>query len=274
MDCSLADSLPKPKTVSVNGTVIQREVIAREVQNHPAEKPILAWQAAARALVVRELLLQEARRLAIAAEPLRDTEGRSETPEEAATRALIEREVVTPVPDESACRRFYEQNRWRFRSGDLHEAAHILIAAPRDNVAARSAARATADAILSSVRANPALFDELARNRSDCRTSAENGGHLGQVTRGQTVAEFEVALARMREGDLAVVETRYGFHVVRLDRRAPGQALPFELARDRIADYLAVRVQRHALAQYVAVLAGRAEITGITLAAADSPLVQ
>ena len=53
------NALPKPKTIRVNGAVIAREVIAREVQNHPAEKPILAWQAAARALVVRELLLQE-----------------------------------------------------------------------------------------------------------------------------------------------------------------------------------------------------------------------
>jgi peptidyl-prolyl cis-trans isomerase C len=72
MDCSLTATLPKPKTVSVNGTVIPREVIAQEVQNHPAEKPLLAWQAAARALVVRELLLQESARLGIDAAPLRD----------------------------------------------------------------------------------------------------------------------------------------------------------------------------------------------------------
>ena len=108
------------------------------MQNHPAEKPILAWQAAARALVVRELLLQESARLGIEAEPLRDAEGRSETDEEAAMRALIEREVVTPEPDEAACLRFYEQNRQRFRSGDLYEAAHILIASRPDDVAART----------------------------------------------------------------------------------------------------------------------------------------
>jgi peptidyl-prolyl cis-trans isomerase C len=270
MDCSVTNTLPKPKTISVNGAVIAREVIAREVQNHPAEKPVLAWQAAARALVVRELLLQESKRLGIEAEPLRDPEGRFETPEEAAMRALIEREVVTPEPDEAACRRFYEQNRTRFRSGDLHEAAHILIAAPHGD----TAARATADTILAAVRADPALFAEFARSHSDCKTSAENGGSLGQLTRGQTVAEFETALERMRPGEFAIAETRYGFHVVRLDRHAPGQMLPFELARDRIADYLATSVQHRALAQYVSVLAGRAEITGIALAASASPLVQ
>ncbi|MFB9261928.1 peptidylprolyl isomerase [Bradyrhizobium erythrophlei] len=274
MDCSLADALPKPKTVSVNGAVIPREAIAREVQSHPAEKPILAWQAAARALVVRELLLQESSRLGITAEPLRDEKGRSETPEEAAMRALIEREVVTPEPDEVACLRFYEQNRQRFRTADLYEVAHILIATPRDDTAARCAARAAAETVLSAVRADPALFEELARGRSDCRTSAENGGRLGQIARGQTVEEFEAALARMREGEVSIAETRFGFHIVRLDRLAVGQAMPFELVRDRIADYLAASVQRRALAQYVSLLAGRAEITGIAFAPSTSPLVQ
>ena len=141
MDCSVANTLPKPKAISVNGTLIPREVIAREVQNHPAEKPILAWQAAARALVVRELLLQESARLGIRSRAAARSRGRSETPEEAAMRALIEREVVTPDPDEAACLRFYEQNRQRFRSGDLYEAAHILIAAPSNDPTKRIAAR-------------------------------------------------------------------------------------------------------------------------------------
>lgn len=274
MDCSLADTLPKPKTVSVNGTIIPREAIAREVQNHPAEKPIQAWQAAAQALVVRELLLQESARLGIVAEPLRDPEGRYETAEEAAMRALIEREVVTPEPDEASCLRYYQRNQQRFRANDLFEAAHILIAASRQDRKARAAARATAESILSVLRSDPTKFEELARDRSDCRTSAENGGQLGQITRGQTVEEFESALARMGEGELSLVETRFGFHVVRLDRRAEGQAIPFELARDRIADYLAASVQRRALAQYVSLLAGRAEISGVALASSDSPLVQ
>lgn len=274
MNCSVSNVLPKPKTISVNGVVISREAIAREVQNHPAEKPILAWQAAARALVVRELLLQETARLGIEAVPLSDPDGRTETADEAAMRTLVEREVITPEPDEAACRRFYEQNRQRFRSGDLYEAAHILFAAPRGDVAARSAARASADTILAAVKSDRAAFADLAANHSDCTTSASDGGYLGQITRGQTVPEFETALERMHPGEVAVVETRYGFHVVRLDRRAEGQMLPFEIARDRIADYLVSSVEHRALAQYISILAGRAEITGISLGAANTPPVQ
>lgn len=274
MDCSVSNALPKPKTISVNGVVIPREVIAREVQNHPAAKPILAWQAAARALVVRELLLQESARLGIEASPLSDPDGRTETAEEAAMRMLVEREVATPEPDEAACLRFYEQNRKRFRSGDLYEAAHILVAAPRGDVAARSAARASADKILAAVKSDPTAFADLAANHSDCETSAPDGGYLGQITRGQTVPEFEAALERMQPRECAIVETRYGFHVVRLDRHTEGQILPFEIARERIADYLVSSVEHRALAQYISILAGRAEIVGISLAAADTPLVQ
>jgi len=274
MDCSIKDALPKPKTLSVNGVIIAHEDIAREVQNHPADKPIVAWQAAARALIVRELLRQESVRLGIAAEPESDDEGRSETPEEAAMRALIAREIATPEPDAHNCRRFYDQNLNRFRTGDLFEASHILIAAPRDDLAARDAARAKADDILTAVSAEPESFAAFAREQSDCEMSAREGGSLGQLTSGQTVAEFEAGLARMKIGEIAVIETRYGFHVVRLDHFAAGQLLPFELVRERIADYLSERVRRRALAQYVSVLAGRAEISGASFAATGSPLLQ
>jgi peptidyl-prolyl cis-trans isomerase C len=274
MDCSIKDVLPKPKTLSVNGVIIPREDVAREVQNHPADKPILAWQAAARALIVRELLRQESVRLGVTAKPDSDDEGRTETAEEAAMRALIAREVATPEPDEESCHRFYDQNLSRFRTSDLYEAAHILIAAPRDDLSAREAARAKADDILAAITAVPDSFAAHAGEQSDCETSAREGGSLGQLTSGQTVAEFEAGLARMKLGEIALIETRYGFHVVRLDNYAPGQLLPFELVRERIADYLSERVRRRALAQYVSVLAGRAEISGASFAATASPLVQ
>lgn len=106
----------KPVEVSVNGVVIPRDMIAREVQHHPASKPIEAWLSAARALVVRELLLQEARRIGLAGTPLSDEHGRRETEEDALIRGLIEREIVTPEPDEETCRRYYEQRRRLFRS--------------------------------------------------------------------------------------------------------------------------------------------------------------
>ena len=73
--------------VTVNGVAIPRKAIAAEVQNFPARNPGEGWRAATRALVIRELLLQEARRLEIPVEQKTDADGRRETEEDAVLRA-------------------------------------------------------------------------------------------------------------------------------------------------------------------------------------------
>lgn len=265
----------KQKAVSVNRVVISRAAIARETQNHPAGKPIEAWLAAARALVVRELLLQEARRIGIAPEPIGDAEGRRETDDEALIRALVAREVVTPQADKAACQRYFNQNRARFRTPDLYEARHILLAAAPGDREARKAARQRAEVMIAALLQKPAAFADMALAESAC-PSGKAGGNLGQIGPGQTVPEFEQALASLPVGEIAPVpvESRYGFHIIAVDRRIAGRELPFEMVQARIAGWLDEKVRRVAIRQYIAILAGRAEITGIALDASASPLVQ
>lgn len=255
--------LPLPAEVRVNGTLISRATIARETQNHPAADPAAAWNGAARALVIRELLLQEARRLGIAAEPETDADGRRETGEEASLRELIEREVEWSEPDDAACRRDYEQDPQRYRSPALYAVRHILVTAPPDDAAARAAARDKCLAIRSAVAADPVAFPRIAAEHSAC-PSRSNGGHLGQISRGQTVPELEAALDGLHDLGLAPepIETRYGFHVVVLDARLEGRPLPFELVRERIARRLAEQARRTAIRSYIAALAERADISG------------
>ena len=273
MSCAVhqPSALPKPSVVSVNGVVVARAAIAREAQNHPAPKPILAWQAAARALVLRELLLQEARRLAVVAEPATDAQGRRETDDEALIRTLAEREVTVPEADEDTCRRYYEQNRRRFRSADIYEASHILFAAPANDRKAFGEVQRDATAVLAELKDHPERFAELARAHSACPSGAQ-GGNLGQITAGQTTPEFEQALRALAPGALTEVPvaTRYGVHIIRLDRKIEGRPLPFEWVRERIAAYLGERTRRTATAQYIARLVSRAEITGIELAGAEA----
>jgi peptidyl-prolyl cis-trans isomerase C len=265
----------RPVPISVNGVAIPSADIARETQHHRSSDPDEAWTMAARALAIRELLTQEADRLGIDADPIEDEEGRRETPQEARYRVLLEREVVVPRADEVACRRYYEQNRRRFRSPDLFEPAHILLPAATGDIVARDAARRTAERLIGALRKHPETFATLSKEHSAC-PSAEQGGNLGQIGPGQTVAEFEAALRVMEPGAVhrEPVETRYGFHVVRLDRRIDGCELPFEAVHERIADYLDTAVHCRALQQYVSVLAGRAVVTGVDLAGAAGPLVQ
>jgi peptidyl-prolyl cis-trans isomerase C len=70
------------------------------------------------------------------------------------------------------------------------------------------------------------------------------------------------------------VESRYGVHIVRVDRKIEGRQLPFEIARPLIEGYLTEHVQRTAQRQYVSQLAGRATIEGVTLESSSSPLIQ
>ena len=252
--------------VMVDGVRIAHDAISREVQNHPAPTPVAAWTAAARALAVRELLLQEARRLGLQPNPIIDAEGRRETLEEAVVRALIDREIAMPVPSDEDCRRYYDNNRLRFRSADIHEASHILVAARRSDPATFAAARARAQVLLERLRVEEHSFADLAQAHSDCPSAAAKG-NLGQLTKGATTVPFEQALLRLEPGEISgePVETDYGFHIIRLDRRIGGALLPFEIVRGRIANYLMARARRTAIAQYVARLAARAEITGVEM---------
>lgn len=265
----------KPKSVTVNGVEIPRAAISRETQHHPARKPTEAWLSAARALAIRELLLQEARALSMQPAPLTDDEGRRETDDEALVRTVIEREVVTPEPDEATCRRYYTQNIRRFRSADLCEVSHILNAADPRDTPARETAQRRARALIESLAKAPEQFGRLARDQSDC-PSREVDGNLGQIGPGQTVPEFEQALSAIPAGTVhgEPIASRYGYHVVRVNHRVEGRQLPFELVRDKISAYLAEHVRRTAVRQYISVLAGRAVITGIDLAGSNTPLVQ
>jgi hypothetical protein len=119
-----------PRIVAVNHSIIANADIAREVQNHQGASPIIAWEAATRALVVRELLSQRAQALDLVAEP-RSENGLRETDEEALIRMLLEAEVKTPSAEDADCRRYYQSNLARFRSPDLYEPLHILFKATR-----------------------------------------------------------------------------------------------------------------------------------------------
>jgi peptidyl-prolyl cis-trans isomerase C len=222
-------------------------------------------------LVIRELLMQRARHLGVAPEPITDEAGRRETDEEAMMRGVVDREVTVPEPDDETCRRFYDRNGARFGSPDIYEAAHILFAAPPADAQAYARAREEAAAVLAQLQTRLELFAELATLHSRC-PSAARGGNLGQITAGQTTPEFEQALMALTPGELCAepVATRYGFHIIRLDHKHEGRTLPYEVVAGRIADYLRESVRRRADAQYVARLVSAAKIEGIDLAGADA----
>lgn len=252
--------------ITVNGTTISPERIAAEAQNHPApkDKPGLAWKAAARALAIRELMLQEARTRGLAPAPEEVAPGQLETDDEALIRQVLEQSVQPEPGDEAALRKLYHEQPDRFRAPTLYEAAHILFARGDD----MAALRARAQAVLGDLRAAPQRFAELARSHSAC-SSKDAGGFLGQLGPGDTVPEFEAALDALQEGQISEpVETRFGLHLIRLDARARGAVLPFEVVLPRLREAHARAAWMRAARRFTAELVAKAEIEGVTIQAA------
>jgi peptidyl-prolyl cis-trans isomerase C len=261
--------IPPPPSfgeVRVNGVEIEPEAIAQEIQHHPAPDAETAWIEAARALAVRELLLQEARRLGIEAEPESDEAGRIEAEEDALVRALIEQEVVPEIAGDSECRRYYDANSARFRTPDLFEAAHILIEPEGEEEAAWAAAAERARMIAAQVGDDAKAFAEAARSFSQCPSSQQDGS-LGQIRRGELAAPVQAGIEALEEGRMGPepVRSRFGWHLLRLHRRIEGRSLPFEMVRDKIADMLEARSWSLAAARYVAALAARAQVEGVRI---------
>lgn len=273
----IAPPMPPPPSfgeVRVNGVEIDPDAIAREIQHHPAPDAETAWREAARALAIRELLLQEARSRGTEAEPETDEAGRLEAEDDALIRELLDEAVRPEIPGEDECRRYYETQRHRFRTPDLFEAAHVLIEPETDDDEGWANAEAQARAIIAEVGDDATAFAEVAREMSAC-PSAQQDGSLGQVRRGELLPAVQYALEAIPEGTVRrePVRSTYGWHVIRLHRRIEGNVLPFEAVQPKIADMFAARGWSIAATRYVAALAAAAEIEGITVEPAADPAV-
>lgn len=265
--------IPPPPSfgeVRVNGIEITPEAIAQEIQHHPAPDAETAWIEAARALAVRELLLQEARRLGLDPEPESDDAGRAEADDDALVRALLEEEVQPARAGEAECRRYFDANQDRFRTPDLFEAAHILIEPEEDSAPGWNAAEARARTIIAEIGDDPAAFAAAARAFSGC-ASAQQDGSLGQIRRGELVPSVQAGLETLADGSTGrePVKSRFGWHVLRLQRRIPGRVLTFEVVQPRIADMLEARSWSVEAARYVAALADRGHVEGVRIAGGD-----
>lgn len=216
----------------------------------------------------RELLRQRAVAVGIL-----DAASTDEGTIDRAIEELLEREVVTPVPTDEECRRYYDSHPREFESGDLVHARHILFqVTPSVRI---PEIRARAEETLNALLREPERFAAVAAEMSNC-PSGQQGGNLGQIGRGDAAPEFEKAIFRLGPTGLMreLVKTRHGFHIVAIDQRIPGKRLPFDLAREEIAERLRATVEEKALRQYVSVLAGKADVQGADLNGTQIPLVQ
>ncbi len=146
--------------------------------------------------------------------------------------ALAAAQAVTPEELKS----YYDSNIARFRTDEQRRASHILIAAPKDAPAAeRQAAKDKAGKLLEDLRKHPDTFADVARKQSQDPGSAEKGGDLGFMGHGALVKPFEDAMYALKEGQISdVVETDYGYHIIKLTGIKPAETKPLEAVRPEL----------------------------------------
>lgn len=147
----------------------------------------------------------------------------------------VEDEVGQVETSPEQMRSYYEENIKRFTTPEQRSARHILFrvdeSAPEEAVSPK---REQAQKILEMARAG-ADFAELAKQYSE-GPSAPQGGNLGSFGRGQMVKPFEDAAFSLTEGAISeIVRTRFGFHIIKLEKIIPQKVKSFEEAREQIA---------------------------------------
>ena len=137
-------------------------------------------------------------------------------------------------------RAFYDQNMKRWGQPERRQASHILITAgPTGSAPDKAAARKLAESVLAKVRANPADFARLAKENSKDPGSAQKGGDLGWFGRGMMVKPFEDAAFSMKQGETSgVVESDFGFHIIRVTGVEAATTKPFEEVKGQIESEL------------------------------------
>lgn len=141
---------------------------------------------------------------------------------------------ITVTPEQ--LKSYYDSNIARFRTEEQRRASHILVAAPKEAPAdQRQAAKDKATRLLESLRKNPQSFADVARKESQDPGSAEKGGDLGFMGRGALVKPFEDAMFALQPGQISdVVETDYGYHIIRLDEVKASQTRPLEAVKGEL----------------------------------------
>lgn len=141
------------------------------------------------------------------------------------------------VPEDEL-KKYYNENLARYTQAEERRASHILVKAEKSAPAEeRAKAKAKAEALLAEVRKNPASFAEVAKKNSDDPGSKERGGDLDFFARGAMVKPFEDAVFSMKPGEVSnVVESDFGFHIIRLDAVRGGTVQPYEQVRGPILE--------------------------------------
>ncbi len=199
---------------------------------------------------------------ALAAQGLTLDDLRLELKKELGIQKLIERDFVPSITvSGEEKRKFYDENVQQMQRPEQFRAAHILIGVKEGATPeAKAEAQKKAAAIRSLIDAGQD-FAELARKNSDDPGSKDSGGELPWMSQGQTVPPFEAAALALAPGETSpVVETEYGYHIIKLHEKRSAGTMPYEEVESRIDEFLKRRVLQQKIETEVQTLRAQAKV--------------
>ncbi|MBU1261254.1 MAG: peptidylprolyl isomerase [Planctomycetes bacterium] len=159
---------------------------------------------------------------------------------------------ITPPTDEQI-KAYYNENAQQFQEPEKIHTGHILITPAKDSNdpnQAKAQARAKAEKLLKQLKGG-ADFNDLAIKNSQC-PSAKKGGDLGESPKGSFVPEFEKAAYALKPGQLSdVVETQFGFHIIKLVKHIDANTMSLEQAKAQIVEALTDKQKNDIVVNYI-----------------------
>ncbi|MGF6633357.1 peptidyl-prolyl cis-trans isomerase D [Paraburkholderia sp. MM5496-R1] len=171
--------------------------------------------------------------------------------------AAIQYLVMSPAalsasvqPSDADLKKYYDDNIAHFRTEGEVRASHILIAAPKDASAADKAkAKQKAEELLAQLKAHPDQFAQIARQNSQDPGSASKGGDLGYFGRGMIAGgqAFDDAVFALKKDEISgIVQTDFGFHIIKVTDVKPAVTKSFDEVKDQIARELKTQLANKA----------------------------
>ena len=178
-----------------------------------------------------------------------------------ALRKLIDDEITPKVTvSDSEIRAFYDNNPATFKQPERVKASHILIKVdPQANAEQKAEAQKKIDLVQAKLQKGED-FGALAKEYSE-GPSGPKGGDLGYFTRGQMVKAFEEAAFAMKPGEVSgVVETRFGYHLIKVTDKTPEGTMPYNDVKEKLGEFLKQKKIQDEINVYVKKLEEKAKI--------------
>lgn len=175
-------------------------------------------------------------------------------------KLLENRTQSAAQPSEEDLKKFYEENKERFDVPESVTASHVLIATEAtDDDATKATKKAKADELRKKI-VDGADFAAIASENSDC-PSKTRGGDLGSFTKGQMVKPFEDAAFGQKIDEVGpVVETQFGYHIIKVTKHEEARTLPFDEVKERLAKVLESQNKQESARKYIEELKSKADI--------------